>query len=253
MRPAMASKWTTALVDPPMAASATIALWNEAFVRKVLGRRSAAVISTASRPVPWAASSNRLSGAGVPATPGTTVPSASATSAMVDAVPIVLQCPRLRIIADSERVNCSCDIVPARTSSDSRQTSVPQPSVTPRKVPVSIGPPGMTTAGRSTEAAAISSDGIVLSHPPSSTTPSIGLARSTPPWPSPPCCATASPSAGGAFLPATPPAAPAEFRRPRRSRSSPTGLPRSGGRYKGQVRGGVRDCDLRAAGEGARW
>ena len=45
-------------------------------------------------------------------------------------------------------------------------------------MPVSIGPPGTTTAGRSTEAAAISSDGIVLSHPPSRTTPSMGLARS---------------------------------------------------------------------------
>jgi hypothetical protein len=97
---------------------------------------------------------------------------------MVEAVPIVLQCPRLRIIADSERVNCSADSVPARTSSDSRHTSVPQPSGTPRNVPVSIGPPGTTTAGRSTEAAAISSDGMVLSQPPSSTTPSIGLARS---------------------------------------------------------------------------
>ena len=43
---------------------------------------------------------------------------------------------------------------------------------------MSIGPPGTTTAGRSTEAAAISSEGIVLSQPPSSTTPSIGLARS---------------------------------------------------------------------------
>ena len=43
---------------------------------------------------------------------------------------------------------------------------------------MSIGPPGTTTAGRSTEAAAISSDGIVLSQPPSRTTPSIGLARS---------------------------------------------------------------------------
>ena len=55
---------------------------------------------------------------------------------------------------------------------------MPQPSGTPRKMPVSIGPPGTTTAGRSTEAAAISSDGMVLSQPPSSTTPSTGLARS---------------------------------------------------------------------------
>ena len=43
---------------------------------------------------------------------------------------------------------------------------------------MSIGPPGTTTAGRSTEAAAMSNVGIVLSHPPRSTTPSTGLARS---------------------------------------------------------------------------
>ena len=128
--------------------------------------------------MPWAASSSRLSAAGVPATPGTTVPNASATSAIVDAVPMVLQWPRLRIIADSERVNSSAERVPARTSSHNRQTSVPQPRDSPRKVPVSIGPPGTTTAGRSTEAAAISRAGIVLSQPPSRTTPSIGLARS---------------------------------------------------------------------------
>ena len=162
-----------------MAASATIALANEAFVRRVEGRRSAATISTASRPVPCAASSSRLSAAGVPATPGTTIPSASATSAIVEAVPIVLQCPRDRIIAFSERVKSSADRVPARTSSESRKTSVPQPSGTPRKVPVSIGPPGTTTAGRSTEAAAMSSAGMVLSQPPRSTSPSIGLARKT--------------------------------------------------------------------------
>jgi hypothetical protein len=69
--------------------------------------------------------------------------------------------------------------VPARTSSLSRQTSVPQPSGWPRNVPVSMGPPGTTTAGRSTDAAAMSSDGMVLSQPPSSTTPSMGLARSS--------------------------------------------------------------------------
>ena len=79
---------------------------------------------------------------------------------------------------DSESPNASGDSVPARTSSDSRHTSVPQPSGTPRNVPVSIGPPGTTTAGRSTEAAAMSSDGMVLSQPPSRTTPSTGLARS---------------------------------------------------------------------------
>ena len=45
-----------------------------AAVRNVLGRRSAATISTASRPVSWAASSSRLSGAGVPAIAGQIMP-----------------------------------------------------------------------------------------------------------------------------------------------------------------------------------
>ena len=76
-------------------------------------------------------------------------------------------------------MNSSSRRVPARTSSLSRQTSVPHPSGRPLKVPVSIGPPGTTRAGRSTDAAAISSAGIVLSQPPSRTTPSMGLARNS--------------------------------------------------------------------------
>ena len=74
-----------------------------------------------------AASSSRLSGAGVPATPGMTVPSASASRPIVDAVPMVLQWPLLRIVDDSDLRKSACDSVPARTSSDSRHTSVPQP------------------------------------------------------------------------------------------------------------------------------
>ena len=106
------------------------------------------------------------------------VPSASATSAMVDAVPIVLQWPLLLIIDDSLSKNSSSLSLPPRTSSLSRHTSVPQPSATPWNVPDFIGPPGTTMAGRSTDAAAISRAGMVLSQPPSSTIPSIGLARS---------------------------------------------------------------------------
>ena len=161
-----------------MAASATIAFRNDPRLSWRGRPQPPLDHGHGEPPVSWAVSSSRLSGAGVPAMPGIVVPSASAMHAMVEAVPIVLQWPRLRIIEDSDvRKSCS-DSVPARTSSLSRQTSVPQPRATPRNVPVSIGPPGRTTAGRSTEAAAISSDGIVLSHPPSSTTPSIGLARS---------------------------------------------------------------------------
>ena len=113
----------------------------------------------------------------MPAMPGIVMPGASVTQAIGEAVPIVLQWPLLPIIADSAARKSSSDSVPARTSSLSRQTSVPQPSGMPRKCPVSIGPPGTTIAGRSTEAAAISSERMVLSQPPSSTTPSMGLAR----------------------------------------------------------------------------
>jgi hypothetical protein len=56
------------------------------------------------------------------------MPSASASNPMVDAVPMVLQWPRLRIIEDSDLMNSASESVPARTSSESRQTSVPQPS-----------------------------------------------------------------------------------------------------------------------------
>ncbi len=176
-RPAIASRCTTALVEPPSAARATIALRNEAADRTWLGRRPSWAISTASTPVPCAWASSRLSGAGRPAVPGSVIPSTSASSPIVEAVPMVLQCPRLRIIDDSDWRNSCSESLPARTSSLSRHTSVPQPSGIPRNVPVSIGPPGTTTAGRSTDAAPISRAGIVLSHPPSSTTPSIGLAR----------------------------------------------------------------------------
>ena len=136
-------------------------------------------MSTASRPVPWAASSRRLSGAGVPATPGTTVPSASATQrhrrggAHGVAVPPAADHRRLGPdeLLLGERAGPHLLRQPPHVGAAAR-------AATPRNVPVSIGPPGTTTAGRSTEAAAISSDGIVLSQPPSSTTPSIGLARS---------------------------------------------------------------------------
>ena len=173
----MASRCTTELVEPPTAATAMIALRNESRVMMSLGLRSAATISTIRRPVSCESESRRASGAGVPAKPGMVIPSASATTAMVEAVPMVLQCPLERIIDCSDARNCPLVMVPALASSLRRHTSVPQPSASPRKWPVSIGPPGTTTAGRSTDAAAISSAGIVLSQPPNNTSPSIGLAR----------------------------------------------------------------------------
>src|ERR1041384_2776277 len=97
--------------------------------------------------------------------------------AMVEAVPIVMQCPFERCMQDSAAVNSSCDIFPARTSSDICQTPVPEPNCLPRKCPVSMGPPEMPIVGISTLAAPMSNAGVVLSQPMSSTTPSMGLPR----------------------------------------------------------------------------
>ncbi len=72
-------------------------------------------------------------------------------------------------------VRRSC--APARTSSLKRHTSVPEPMSWPQNLPFSIGPPETTSAGRSQLAAPITSAGVVLSQPQSSTTPSIGLPR----------------------------------------------------------------------------
>jgi hypothetical protein len=56
-------------------------------------------------------------------------------------------------------------------------TIVPEPMSVPRYLPFSIGPPDTPMVGRSHDAAPISRDGVVLSQPMSSTTPSNGLAR----------------------------------------------------------------------------
>ena len=100
-------------------------------------------------------------------------------TAMVEAVPIVLQWPRLRII---ERLGAQEVVLRQRPGAHLLAEPPHVGAAAERRArgrcPVSIGPPGTTTAGRSTDAAAMSSAGIVLSQPPSSTTPSIGLARS---------------------------------------------------------------------------
>ncbi len=70
-------------------------------------------------------------------------------------------------------------MAPARFSAQYFQTSLPLPSVWPRQWPRSIGPAGTKIAGRFIEVAPISIAGTVLSHPPSITTPSTGLDRSS--------------------------------------------------------------------------
>src|SRR5438128_3740624 len=78
---------------------------------------------------------------------------------------------------DSASWNSSSVILPARTSSLMDQVLVPEPRSSPRNLPESMGPPDTPMVGRSTDAAPMTSEGVVLSQPMSSTTPSSGLAR----------------------------------------------------------------------------
>ena len=104
------------------------------------------------------------------------MPRASAIDAIVDAVPIVMQCPLERAMQPSAKAH-SCSVMrPARRSSSQRHTAVPEPTSVPWYLPDSIGPPVTMIAGRPTLDAAISRPGVVLSQPDSSTTPSSGLA-----------------------------------------------------------------------------
>ena len=90
---------------------------------------------------------------------------------------MTMQCPAERDMHASASLNSRRLIVPARTSSLKRQTSVPDPMSSPRNFPFSIGPPETTSDGTSQLAAPMTRAGVVLSQPTISTTPSIGLAR----------------------------------------------------------------------------
>ncbi len=141
-RPAIAIRWMSALVDPPSASTVAAASSNASLVSTRSGVRSAQTIATIRLPlaaaIRWCAEST----AGIEAAPGSVRPSASAADVIVDAVPIVMQCPGERAIPDSISASSHSPISPARWSSQYFHTSVPLPSGWPRKLPRSIGPAG---------------------------------------------------------------------------------------------------------------
>ena len=110
--------------------------------------------------------------------PGSVMPSASAMTAIVEAVPMVLQWPALRAPQTSASVRSAAVNSPLSILALTCQLKVPEPISPPRNLPFSIGPPDTTSVGRPTLQAPIKSDGVVLSQPVISTTPSSGLARS---------------------------------------------------------------------------
>ena len=60
------------------------------------------------------------------------MPSASAAEVMVDAVPMVMQCPGDRAMPDSRSASSQSPISPARASSQNFHWAVPLPTVWPR-------------------------------------------------------------------------------------------------------------------------
>ena len=176
-RPAIAIRCTIALVEPPRAMATVTAFSKASVVRMSRGFRSSQTISTIRRPLADARRGWRESAAGMDDPPGSIIPSASAAAAMVEAVPMVMQVPNERAMPSSISFQAQSSSVPARFSAQYFQTSLPLPSTWPRQLPRSMGPAETKIAGRFMLVAPISSAGTVLSQPPSSTAPSIGLAR----------------------------------------------------------------------------
>src|SRR5450830_464146 len=102
------------------------------------------------------------------------MPRASASAFMVEAVPMLLQCPAEGAEDVTMSINSPYSIFPAAWSARACQTTVPEPARSPFHQPLSIGPPESTIAGMLTVAAAIKQAGVVLSQPVVSTTPSSG-------------------------------------------------------------------------------
>ncbi len=116
-----------------MACSTRIALANAARDSTAEGARPLPTAATAHRPASCAAVSPAASPAGIVPDPGIISPSASAISAIEDAVPMVLQDPGPHSRHTSRSRHSASLTSPARRESHSRHTAVPAPIRSPRK------------------------------------------------------------------------------------------------------------------------
>jgi len=105
---------------------------NASRVRIWSGVRSSQTIATILRPLAAAIRWWAESTAGIEAMPGRVMPRASAAEVIVDAVPIVMQCPGDLAIPDSRSASSHSPIWPARRSSQAFHASVPLPTGWPR-------------------------------------------------------------------------------------------------------------------------
>ena len=175
--PAIAVRCRTALVEPPIAISTLRAFSTDCGVTMRSGVSPLRASCIAARPVASAARSRSAWTAGIAALPGRIMPRASATPAIVLAVPITAQVPAVVARLPSISWISSGSISPARYLAQNRRQSVQAPSRSPCQRDVIMGPATTPIAGRLAEIAPISWAGTVLSQPPTSTTASIGWAR----------------------------------------------------------------------------
>ena len=127
----MASRWITALVEPPMAPLVRMAFSKASLVSTFEIVRSSSTISTMRRPAMWARALRRESAAGMAALVGRPMPKASTMQAMVEAVPMVMQWPVERALAASASMKSARLISPVLTMASNFQRSVPEPTVSP--------------------------------------------------------------------------------------------------------------------------
>ncbi len=116
-RRASATRWITAFVDPPSASTAVTAFSNERMSSSELGPTPRHASSTIRRPQ---AAAMRLwfeSTAGIEDAPVRLIPSASTAAVIVEAVPIVMQCPCERAIPSSSSRHAHSLRAPAWRSS----------------------------------------------------------------------------------------------------------------------------------------
>ena len=113
-RAAIAVKWMSAFVDPPIACKTISALLN-AFALRMSRAREPPLASAAARRPDASASRNRSAWtAGIAAAPGNVIPSTSATQAIVLAVPITMQVPAVGASRSLTASTSRCSISPPR-------------------------------------------------------------------------------------------------------------------------------------------
>ena len=160
----MASRCSTTFVDPPIAIATAIAFSKASWVRMSRGLIPCRSNSRAVCPARYAESSFRLSTAGIEASPGSDMPSASMAEAMVLAVNSPAHDPSPGHATLSSSFSSASVILPCEWAPTASKTSCTFTS-RPWNLPARMVPPYTKTVGMFSRAAAITQPGRFLSHP----------------------------------------------------------------------------------------